>query len=83
MKIERTKYAIVCENRTKILTENRGYRAWRPVEKIGAVKIATWRSPNTALSCIKERSDWRWYICDKDFEVVEITETIDLGIDNE
>lgn len=83
MKRIRKRYAAVCENRTKILMDKKGYAEWRTLDKIGDARIATWRSVKTAMNCLQARSNWHWELKDKDIEFVEVTETIDIGLDNE
>lgn len=83
MKRVRKRYAVMCDNRTKILMDKKGYAEWRTLDKIGDAKIATWRSAKTALNCLQARNLWRWEFKDKDIEFVEVTETIDIGVDNE
>ena len=67
MKIERKRYVVMRRNRTEIWGGCARNFSFRKVNNIGEFAIKTYRTEKQAHTC----SSW-----DRDFEVVEITETL-------
>lgn len=67
--IKRTRYVVMRNNRTEIWCGVSKHFYFKKIDEIGNVSIKTYESENRAkASC----SSW-----DRDFEIVEITETLD------
>lgn len=67
MKIERKRYVVMRKNRTEIWGGCARNFSFRPIDNIGEFAIKTYRTEKQAHNC----SSW-----DRDFEVVEIIETL-------
>lgn len=67
MKIKRKRYIVMRKNRTEIWGGLAQHYRFRPISDIGEFAIKTYRTEKQARTC----SSW-----DRDFEVVEITETL-------
>ncbi len=72
MKIERKRYVVMRNNRTEIWCGLARNYYFKPVDEIGDSPIKTYLSANKARSGC---SSW-----DRDFEVVEVTETISTTV---
>ena len=67
MKIERKRYVVMRKNRTEIWCGLAQNFHFKKIDEIGESAIKTYRTEKQAMTC----SCW-----DRDFEVVEITETL-------
>lgn len=67
MKIERKRYVVMRRNRTEIWCGLARQFHFKKIDEIGESAIKTYRTEKQAMTC----SSW-----DRDFEVVEITETL-------
>ena len=79
MKITRKRYVAMCDNRTKIMIANRSWVEWRPLDEIGKAIITSWNSRKTAIAALKSRASYS--LAHTDYEIVEMTETIDLNVE--
>lgn len=90
MKISRTRYVAVRDNRTKILMDCKGLSAWkngkrltrqeqvddcwRRLEDIGQARVLSWHTRKKALSALNNS----FYTENVDYEIIAMTESFEI-----
>lgn len=93
MKVSRTRYIAVRDNKTKVLMDRKGLCSWkngrklsrqeqiddcwRKFEEIGQARMLSWHTKNTALSALKDS----FYTENVDYEIIEMTESFEIKAD--